>query len=122
MITNGKKQLNYSQMKKLRSIWYLCIIILPVIIILNSCEGMRCAIGHVYDAESNKPLDRVFCIALTGTDKQYSDSTGHYSLCNNFGGCIPRCPDIEVEYSKTGYKTKKLTNPNKDNIYLEKEQ
>jgi hypothetical protein len=109
-------------MKKHKSIWYLSMIILPVLIALNSCEGMKCATGFVYDAESNEPLDSVFCSALTGTDKQFSDSSGHYSVCNNFGGCVPHCPDIVVEYSKTGYKTKNITNPNKDNIYLEKEK
>ena len=94
---------------------------LTLILFFSSCEGYRCADGIIYDSETQLPLDSVKCVALTGSITVYSDSTGFYSLCNNFSGCVPDCPDLQVEYSKFGYKTKTRTNPNKDDIYLERE-
>ena len=92
-----------------------------IITLFTGCEGYTCAYGYIYDSETVELLDSVLCKVLTGSEEQYSDSLGHYSVCNNFGGCVPKCPDIEVEFSKPGYKTKTLTNPAKNNIFLEKE-
>jgi hypothetical protein len=39
-----------------------------------------------------------------------------------FGGLQTDCPDIVIEFSKQGYKSRKITNPKQeDTIYLEKE-
>lgn len=90
-------------------------------IMIVSCEGYRCGEGIVYDSQTNLPLDSVLCKVSKGDEKVYTDSTGKYNLCNPFGGCVPDCPDIVIEFSKTGYKSQKVTNPNKSDIYLEKE-
>ena len=87
--------------------------------LLASCEGYMCGEGIISDSQTNQPLDSVFCKVLTGEEIQYSDSLGHYGVCNRFGGCVPSCPDIVVEFSKAGYKTKKVTNPK--NVRLEED-
>jgi hypothetical protein len=46
-------------------------------IFIMSCEGYRCGDGKVYDADTLEPLDSVFCEVLTGSETQYTDSTGH---------------------------------------------
>ncbi|WP_459686430.1 hypothetical protein [Viscerimonas tarda] len=89
------------------------------LVLLFGCEGYKCAIGTIYDSTTNQTIDSVKCVVLTGTETQFSDSIGKYSVCNDFGGCVPKCLDIQIEFSKTGYKTKIVINPN--NIYLEKE-
>lgn len=93
---------------------------------LAGCEGHLCGDGIIYDAETKIPLDSVRCEVLTACDPNetlnpYSDSTGRYHVCNCFGGCVPKCPDIRIEYSKPGYTTKVLVNPGWDPVYLEKE-
>ena len=89
-----------------------------LVTLFASCEGYRCAEGIIYDSQTIEPIDSVFCKVITGDETQYSDSLGFYDLCNPFGGCVPDCPDIVVEFSKTGYTTKKVTNPG--DIYLDK--
>jgi len=84
------------------------------------CEGYNCAEGVVIDALSKEPLDSVFCNVITGSEEIYTDSSGIYDVCNNFGGCVPDCADIVVEFSKVGYKTIQLENPGTDSIYLER--
>jgi len=91
------------------------------LVFITGCEGQKCATGVIYDKETNEVLDNVLCKVLTGSQEQYSDSLGQYGVCNNFGGCVPRCHKIKVEYSKIGYKSQTLINPGKDKIYLEKE-
>jgi hypothetical protein len=106
--------------KIIRSVSFL-ILITILFLFSYGCEGYRCAGGVISDSMTHKPLDSVLCKVVTGSNKVYSDSTGKYEVCNNFGGCVPKCPDIEVEFSKTGYLTKIIKNPNKDNIYLDKD-
>ena len=90
--------------------------------LLYSCEGERCAKGTICDTTTNQPIDSVKCEVERGMVIQFSDSIGQYSICNRFGGCVPKCPDIEVTFSKVGYKTITTTNPkNGSIIYLEKE-
>jgi len=98
------------------------IVILGLILFLGSCEGYRCADGIIYDAATKEPIDSVKCTVISA-DKyvEYSDSLGKYSVCNHFGGCVPDCPDIIIEFSKIGYQTRTITNPNKSDIFLDKE-
>lgn len=90
---------------------------------LSGCEGMACAEGTIYDKSTEEPLDSVQCKVLTAENQiGISDSIGHYDVCNDFGGCVPDCPDIVVEFSKQGYKTTKIKNPRYEQpIYLEVE-
>ena len=83
---------------------------------------MRCGNGILMDAETNELLDSVHVVNLTGPGDYYTDSTGVFDVCNKFGGCVPDCPDIEIQFSKEGYKTKVSLNPiSKEGIFLEKE-
>ena len=89
---------------------------------LSSCEGYRCGSGTIYDSETKVPIDSVMCALTNGCDMQFSDSLGRYNVCDCFTGCVPDCPDITVEFSKTGYKTKSVKNPNKSDIFLDREE
>jgi len=86
--------------------------------LLISCEGYRCAIGTIKDKTSSRPLDSVYVKVVTGSKKIYTDSTGAFDVCNGMGGCSFGCKDIMVEFSKPGYKTQTVQNPNKDIIIL----
>jgi len=98
------------------------IVILGLILFLGSCEGYRCADGTIYDSVTKEPIDSVKCTVISADRHvEYSDSLGKYSVCNPFGGCVPDCPDIIVEFSKAGYQTRTITNPNKSDILLDKE-
>jgi hypothetical protein len=92
-----------------------------IVILMARCEGYSCAKGSIYDSISKLPIDSVLCTALTGSKSTYSDSTGAYEVCNDFGGCSFGCKDITVRYTKTGYKSKDISKKNFDNVYLEKE-
>jgi hypothetical protein len=87
---------------------------------ITGCEGYSCAEGYVYDSNSKVPLDSVLCDAITGHKQTYSDSTGSYEVCNDFGGCAFGCKDITVRYSKKGYKSKDVSE-NFGQVYLDKE-
>ena len=88
--------------------------------LITSCEGYRCGEGRVLDKTTSKPLDSVYCEVLTGVQKMYTDSAGKFHLCNRISGCVPQCKDITIRFSKTGYKTITLENPEEENIYLER--
>ena len=51
----------------------------------------------------------------------FSDSMGKYNVCGEWGHCYPHCPDITVQFSKIGYETQNVTNPDQSDIYLKKE-
>jgi hypothetical protein len=85
-----------------------------------SCEGSRFAEGIILDKLTAKPLDSVVCIALSGEDKMITDSTGKFRLTNPMGGCVPKCKEIIIQLSKTGYKTATFTNPSDSIFYLER--
>ena len=85
-----------------------------------SCEGMRFADGYVYDKTTNDPIDSVLCVVLENGSEVYTDSTGHYYIDGPFGGCLSECKDMTVEYSKLGFQTQTILNPERDYIYLEK--
>ena len=93
--------------------------------LLSSCEGYRCAEGTIYEFGTKEPIDSVKCTVKSSDCNNsiaYSDSLGKYSVCNCFGGCVPDCADIIVEFSKKGYTAKTLTNPKyNSDIYLDKE-
>lgn len=97
-------------------------VIIAIISLSIGCEGSNCADGVVYDAVTNTPLDSVSYKRL-GNDpiEKYTDSTGIYYMCGVFGGCVPDCPDMSIEFSKPGYVSQSYRNPDTKNIYLEKE-
>ena len=98
------------------------IVILGFMVLFCSCEGYRCAEGTIYDFDTKEPIDSVKCTVISGREIKFSDSLGRYSVCNSFGGCVPDCSAIIVEFSKEGYITKALKNPKyKSDIFLKKE-
>jgi len=100
----------------------LILIITLLLCLMYGCEGYRCADGIIRDSATNQPIDSVMCEAARGMGVEFSDSDGNYSICNRFGGCVPNCPDIEVTFSKVGYKTTTATNPKSGSvIYMEKD-
>jgi hypothetical protein len=103
----------------MKTVYLLVLSVIVSICALTSCEGYRCGNGRALDKVTNKPLDSVFCEVLTGSKTMYTDSTGKFNLCNNFGGCAP-CKDITIQFSKTGYKTTSVENPVDAIIYLER--
>ena len=86
------------------------------IVFFLSCEGNREANGYVKDQITNKPIDSVFVKVLSGTDETYTDSIGYYHVSNQFGGCVPNCKNIDVEFSKEGYQILQKTNPDYNEI------
>lgn len=106
-------------MKQIKHKVFTLLIFLLLITNLG-CEGYRCGTGKIVDSKSDLPLDSVLC-KIDNELFVYSDSIGHYELCGRFSGCVPDCPDIQIEFSKKGYKTQIIKNPNKDIIRLEKD-
>ena len=88
--------------------------VLFIAICFESCEGYRCANGTVLDKTTNLPLDSVLIEIISADSRAvYTDTTGTFDVCNNFGGCMP-CKDIILKFSKNNYNTIILTNPEKD--------
>lgn len=92
--------------------------------LLASCEGYTCTDGIVKDKKTNLPIDCVLYKNLFSNfdSGMYTDSIGFFALCGNFGGCGRNgCPDINVEFSKAGYKTISIVNPGSNTtIFMEK--
>lgn len=70
---------------------------------LISCEGIIRGKGKVISKSDKSSLDSV---RISFFDKVvYSDKYGNFSL-EQFVGCVPSCPDLEVILSKEGYEPK----------------
>ena len=91
--------------------------ILPFFIILTSCEGYKTVHGQVLDHSTGKPIDSVKCEVLTGMQVAFTDSSGHFSVSNSRGPCVPKCKDITIKLSKPPYKSLTVTNPS-DTIFV----
>lgn len=96
------------------------IALIVAFILFVSCEGSRVGHGIAFDKSTNKPLDSVSYYTYNASPIQYTDSLGNYYIEGPSGGCYSQCPDFKAEFSKTGYKTLTIKNPNGD-IYLELE-
>lgn len=89
--------------------------------LLISCDGQRTGSGIIYDKITNQPLEKVKYFSLSNDQfMSFTDEKGEYYLSGPIGGCTPNCIDFDAEYSKAGYKTLLIRNPD-GNIYLEKE-
>lgn len=86
------------------------------VLFLYSCEGMRVVSGVVLAEDTALPLDSVKCAVLTGIQVYYTDTTGKFDVSNKMGPCFPECRDITVEFSKEGYSTYRVDNPDKKEI------
>jgi len=90
-----------------------------------SCDSMKLfgeAEGRVLDSISGEPILEVYCFLPANSHETYTDSTGYYRLSIDWGACIFKCPDMIVEYSKDGYKSISVTNPDYSDIFLEREE
>lgn len=98
-------------------------VLITLCMILISCEGERVGSGIVFDKSTDKPIDSVRYYSLEDKKSfiQYTDAEGNYFVSGPFGGCISECPDFKAEFSKKGYKSLTLKNPDGD-IYLELEE
>lgn len=100
---------------------YTLAALLPIALSI-SCHGETGADGIVYDAVTGIPMDSVVYERLGSKPLiKYTDSTGAYSMYGLSGGCMPDCPDLNMQFSKSGYKSQRYRNPDKKDIYLEKE-
>ena len=98
----------------------LTLISLYVIVVATSCEGYRCGKGKVVDKVTNLPIDSVLCEVMTGNLAVYTDTAGNFKICNAMGGCVPKCKDIIIRFSKAGYKAISIENPDSTIVYLER--
>jgi hypothetical protein len=104
-------------------------LILLTVLILTSCDCMQLLNGVVVDKETRQPLDNVAIGQYKKEDPNqpyskrfYSDSTGQFGYHSISGGLLG-CPDLELYFSKVGYKTSKQSFKSYtqfDTIYLEK--
>ena len=87
--------------------------------LITSCECRRIAHGVIVDETTQLPLDSVRVEGLTITLYDvYSDSSGNYSIGTSMTGAVGGCPDYKVSYSKEGYQTQVIENPEKSTIYM----
>lgn len=88
--------------------------------LLTSCEGEKGGDGIVYDKNTGLPLDSVSYKCIETGKLKYTDSLGNWEMYGPFGSCVSDCPDFNVEFSKSGYETQTIQNPD-NNIYLASE-
>lgn len=87
------------------------------LVFFESCEGFRCTENVVQDKATNLPIDSVLVEVISADSKiVYTDIAGKFDVCNRMGGCIDKCKDIVLRFSKAGYKTITITNPQKDEL------
>jgi hypothetical protein len=97
------------------------LLIFGLLFILSSCEGENGGDGFVFDQNTGIALDSVMYKCIETEKIKYTDSLGSWEMYGPFGGCMPDCPDFHVEFSKEGYETITIKNPDND-IYLEQEE
>lgn len=102
--------------------------LLVFFLLFSACEGFLEGSGTVYDADTGLPLDSVWVQAYVKKinpnyleAEMYTDTTGTFLLGTGMVGCTPKCPDLIVYFSKTGFVSQKKTNPQEAKIYLVKE-
>jgi hypothetical protein len=90
-----------------------------IVLIITGCEGYECSQGIVLDSTTKKPIDSVRCVS-NGGDEVITNSQGRFEeLCSPFGGCKPRCSELEIEFIRNGY-INKVEKDKFDTVYLEK--
>ena len=105
--------------KKISKTFITTLFAVLTLVFLGSCEGFRCAENVVQDRATNLPIDSVLVEVLSADSKiVYTDTAGKFDVCNQMGGCIGKCKDIILRFSKANYKTITITNPKKDELIL----
>ena len=94
----------------------------------TACEGYREANGIVLDADTLEPLDSVLVGSWVSKIKKnnfesemLTDSTGVWWASTGLVGCDPRgCADLWVRFSRSGYDTLQVENPQDSVVLLKK--
>ena len=105
------------------------LLLLPLILLLTTCEGYTEANGIVVDDDTNQPLDSVLVgsWAYKINDHNFeseilTDSTGKWWATTGLVGCgCNKCADLVVQFSRQGYETLILENPQDSIVFLKKE-
>ncbi|WP_123776128.1 hypothetical protein [Brumimicrobium aurantiacum] len=88
-------------------------------VLFLSCECRQEASGIILDKNTNEPIDSVIVRGEEGMDGEvYSAEDGSYAIDGGMTGAVKGCPDSKVSFSKEGYETMYVTNPNEKTIYL----
>jgi hypothetical protein len=79
------------------------LLIILLVVSVASCEGIIQGKGKIVSASNELPIDSV---KINWFDKTvYSDKNGDFSF-DEFVGCVPSCPDLELILTKQGYQPK----------------
>lgn len=100
-----------------------------LILLFTTCEGYTEANGRVLDADTNEPLDSVLVGSWVNKIKDQNfesemltDSTGKWWATTGLVGCsCNKCADLLVQFSREGYETLILENPQDSIVFLKKE-
>lgn len=95
---------------------------------LISCETNKHVLVTVLNSATNQPIDSVMVNVNAGkngdynksTAKGYTDENGKYESYLMIG-CSFGCYDIYIEYTKTGFKTKRDLNITEGTVFLSPE-
>lgn len=86
---------------------------LIILLVLTSCEGVNEIKGVVLNFNDRRPIDSVQIIykskhssLKTQIDTIYSDSNGCFQI-GELIMCVPKCPDIEIIFTKKNFQTYK---------------
>lgn len=84
---------------------------------MSSCEGIIQGKGKIISSNNKLPIDSVKINWLGKI--VYSDKSGNFSF-DEFVGCVPSCPELELFLTKQGYETKyiNLTKENEKHNYV----
>lgn len=101
------------------------VFLVPIITLFAACDCRQESTGIVLDAATKQPIADVSITVDEGTGwRPTSNSDGTFRAGATSGG-LCGCPDIELEFEKTGYKTRQIKYPAQsynDTVYLEKEK
>jgi hypothetical protein len=89
-------------------------------VILMACEGMKNANGVVLEYPSKIPIEGVLCTVIETGEVTFTDTKGNYVAEGPFGSCMFNCKDMTIQFSKNGYSTIRILNPENPIIYLKK--
>ena len=84
------------------------LLILTILTMVSSCEGIITGKGKIISSADGKPLDKVLVVWINNfNDSCRSDSLGNF-LIKDFVGCVPSCPELNLLFHKVGYKNQYL--------------
>lgn len=91
----------------------LCIALLLAWATLFGCEGVVYVEGEVVSAEDGAPLDSARVLyRYAGSpfveDSTLTDTTGAFNV-GTFTGCVPGCPNADVDVRRPGYEPYRQT-------------